>query len=176
MRYVSEWSTSDRKKLVVLSARVLQVFTKHCQRHFWQHESGGILLGKRRGKHIEVLVATEPMPSDRRSEYFFGREADGHSEVARLAWRSGNHTVDYVGEWHTHRQRVPTPSGLDRSEWDKLSAGRSDRNALVTVVVGTQQLHVELVKAAGHSLLEPLSTSIPFKRNLKSLTPSAGPE
>lgn len=168
MRYVSEWSTSDRKKLVVFSAPVLQVFAKHCQRHFWQHESGGILLGKRRGKHIEVLVATEPMPKDRRSQYFFGREADGHSEVAWLAWRSGNRTVDYVGEWHTHRQRVPTPSGLDRSEWDKLSAGRSDLNALVAVVVGTQQLHVELVKATGHHLLEPISASVPFKGAAKS--------
>ena len=174
MRYVSEWSTSDRKKLVVLSAPVLQVFAKHCQRHFWQHESGGILLGKRRGKHIEVIVATEPMPRDRRSQCFFSREADGHSEVARLAWWSGNQTVDYVGEWHTHRQRVPTPSGLDRSEWDKLSAARSDLNALVTVVVGTQQLHVELVKAAGYSLLKPLSTSVPFKGILKSSTHSVG--
>lgn len=159
MQYMSEWVTPDRKRLVVLSAPVLHVFAKYRQRYFWQTESGGILLGKRRGKHLEVVVATEPMPTDRGSQYFFEREAEGHAEAAQLAWRAGDEMVDYVGEWHTHPQRVPIPSGIDRSEWQRLSAGRSEVTALVTVVVGTRQLHLELLNASGHTLLEPLSPS-----------------
>ncbi|MBK7285293.1 MAG: hypothetical protein IPI83_14100 [Sphingomonadales bacterium] len=73
---------------------------KYRQRFFWQPESGGILLGRRRGKHLEVLLATEPTLDDKRSTFSFGREAVGHAEVAQQTWLRGERQVDYLGEWH----------------------------------------------------------------------------
>ena len=105
---------------MVLAPDVLAVFLKYRQRFFWQPESGGILLGRRRGKHLEVLLATEPTLDDKRSTYSFQRGAAGHAEVAQQAWLKGNRQIDYLGEWHTHPQEIPIPSGIDRAEWCKL--------------------------------------------------------
>lgn len=152
MQYVGEWATADRRRLVVLSNDVTQVLARHRQRFPWQTEAGGILLGRRRGNHIEVIEATEPTPADRRSTYLWERETFGHAQAAMRSWRFASGTVDYVGEWHTHPQRVPTPSILDRREWHKLAVARS-KTWLVAIVVGTRGLHLELVNAAGQSTL-----------------------
>lgn len=155
--FVDEWATPDRKRLVVFSPSAVKVFMKHRQRFPWQTEAGGILLGKRRGRHLEVLSATAPMPTDRRQPFFFEREALGHAEVARQAWLSGGGLVDYIGEWHTHPQRIPVPSRVDRTEWRKLSVGRSEQSPLVVVVVGTTYLQVELLRGESQLAMEPAS-------------------
>lgn len=144
MRFLGEWSSADRKRFVIFEPQVLAVFWKYRQRYFCQPEGGGILLGRRRGRHLEVLAATEPSPHDKRFTYFFAREAVGHAEAAVQAWIRGGNQVDYLGEWHTHPQAIPTPSSIDRAEWRKLLQQRSDMTTLLTVVVGTKELHVEL--------------------------------
>lgn len=141
---------------MVLVPDVLAVFWKYRQRFFWQPESGGILLGRRRGKHLEVLLATEPSSHDKRSTYSFLREAFGHAEVAQQAWLRGERQIDYLGEWHTHPQTVPIPSGIDRAEWCKLVLQRPDKTTLLTVLVGTKELRVELVDHVRHEVLEPI--------------------
>ena len=65
-------------------------------------------------------------------------------------------TVDYVGEWHTHPQRSPIPASLDRREWHALALDRPTV-LLIVIVVGTSELHIELVSAAGQVELIPLS-------------------
>jgi integrative and conjugative element protein (TIGR02256 family) len=157
MQYVADWATPDRKRLVVLSSEALNVFWQHRQRLFWQTEAGGVLLGKRRGKHIEVILASEPMPRDRREQFMFLREAEGHLDLAKAAWRAGGGAVDYVGEWHTHPQRLPVPSGIDRSEWRKLALGRAPESPLVAVVVGTVALHLELLNGLAQTELMALA-------------------
>ena len=69
MQFVSEWATADRRRLVVLNEAVTQVSVRHRQRFPWQTEAGGILLGRRRGNHFEVVEATEPTHRDRKLTY-----------------------------------------------------------------------------------------------------------
>lgn len=154
MQFIGEWSSANRKRFVVFEPQVLEVFWKYRQRFFWQPESGGILLGRRRGRHLEVLAATEPSPQDKRFTYFFAREVEGHAEAAEQAWIRGGHQVDYLGEWHTHPQTIPIPSTIDRAEWCKLVQQRPDMTTLLTVVVGTKELRVELRGRVGYEVLE----------------------
>ncbi|WP_080704850.1 Mov34/MPN/PAD-1 family protein [Bordetella bronchiseptica] len=156
MPFVSEWSTTDQRNLVVFAPDVLRVFKNYRQRLFWQPEGGGILLGRRRGKHLEVVLATEPSPKDRRATFSFVREANGHAEFAELAWHQGDKKIDYLGEWHTHPENVPNPSGVDRREWGKLVAQRPNSTLLV-VVVGINSLHVEIIDRGQEKLLAPLA-------------------
>ena len=83
----------------------------------------------------------------------------GHAEVAQQTWLRGERQVDYLGEWHTHPQTVPIPSGIDRAEWCKLVLQRPEKSTLLTVVVGTKELRVELVDHVRHEVLE----SIPLR-------------
>lgn len=159
MRFIGEWSTADRKRFVVFDPQVLSVFWTYRQRFFWQPESGGILLGRRRGRHLEVLAATEPGPHDKRFTHFFAREVEGHAAAAEQAWIRGGHQVDYLGEWHTHPQTIPIPSRIDRTEWRKLAQQRPDMATLLTVVVGTKELRVELGGRVGYEVLESIPST-----------------
>lgn len=155
MPFVSEWSTADQRNLVVFAPEVLRVFKKYRQLFFWQPEGGGILLGRRRGKHLEVVLATEPSHKDRRSAFSFVREADGHAELAERVWLHGEKQIDYIGEWHTHPQTVPTPSSIDRHEWSKLILQRPNSTSILVVVVGTKAIHAELINGIQPKVLSP---------------------
>jgi integrative and conjugative element protein (TIGR02256 family) len=78
-------------------------------------ETGGVIAG--RGSlemgEIHVTHASQPGPQARRTRLFFERDnvfcQQYLDEVARLTGGS----VDYVGEWHKHQERVPHPSWRD---------------------------------------------------------------
>lgn len=144
---------------MVFAPGVLRVFKNHRQRLFWQPEGGGILLGRRRGKHLEVMLATEPSHKDRRSTFSFVREADGHAEFAKQAWLRGEKQIDYIGEWHTHPQKMPTPSIIDRHEWNKLILQRPNSMPILVVVVGTRAIHAELIDGVQDKVLSPIGLS-----------------
>lgn len=68
----------------------------------------------------------------------------------------GERNIDYLGEWHTHSQRIPVPSSIDRAEWHKLATEHMRTSTLLTVVVGTKALHVELIESSYPEVLAPV--------------------
>ncbi|WP_304351341.1 Mov34/MPN/PAD-1 family protein [Comamonas testosteroni] len=152
MRYLSEWCTPERRRLVLVGEQVRETFAKYRQTFSHSAEAGGVLLGKRRGEHLEITLATEPTIFDRRTRFRFERAAQGHAEAAQLAWLESKGTVDYVGEWHTHPQRQPAPSRIDRFEWSKLTLARPNVD-LVVVIVGTESLYLEIISTQGQTCL-----------------------
>lgn len=153
MYYIDSWATADRKVLVYFAPGVIQTFSRHCQRYPRQPESGGILLGRRRSKHFEVVYATTPYQSDEQSPTSFLREPDGHQVVATDLWTASGGEVGYVGEWHTHPEAKPTPSSIDRREWRLLTHRRVRAAPMVTAIVGTASLYVALV---AHRQISPM--------------------
>lgn len=148
MRFVSTWSDPHNGALVYFAPPVLEVYERYIQSEAGT-EAGGILLGHVRGRHLEVLEATEPTTQDRRLKYFFERMIHGHKSVAERRWRESNGLIRYIGEWHTHPQNVPSPSNVDINEWRTLALCRTDRRPLLAVIVGRQDLHVELMNSTG---------------------------
>lgn len=98
-------------------------------------EAGGILLGYRRGIHLQVTGLTTPQPGDARSRFSFKRRDERHQAIALERWRESGCTMDYLGEWHTHPEHAPTPSTIDSAEWEKIL---HQTNALmIFAIVGT---------------------------------------
>ncbi|WP_282059489.1 Mov34/MPN/PAD-1 family protein [Roseobacter litoralis] len=69
--------------------------------------------------------------------------------------KSGLH---YFGDWHTHPQSVPTPSGTDLSSMaDLFSRSKHELIAFLMVIVGTEGfpdgLHVSVHEANAWSKL-----------------------
>ena len=152
MQFLGSWATSDRLTLLHFSDSVLEVFERHIQSDLG-FEAGGILLGTIHGSNILVTEATIPTTWDKRFRFFFERLAFGHRTVALLRWRGSSGTIRYVGEWHTHPEDHPNPSGMDRDEWNKLSKQRKDKRPLLAVIVGRRALHVDLVTNSGDGLI-----------------------
>lgn len=152
MQFLSSWATQDRLTLLHFSDPVLEVFERHIQTDL-DFEAGGILLGTIHGLNIMVTDATIPTTWDKRFRFFFERLSFGHRTVALLRWRGSKGTIRYIGEWHTHPEDNPNPSGIDCEEWNKLSKQRKDSRPLFAVIVGRKTLHVELVASSGDRLI-----------------------
>lgn len=153
---MSSWATEDNRSLLNFSSSTLDVFCQHAQISDSDCEAGGLLLGSIHGAHMLIKEATVPTKWDKRFRYLFERMSIGHETIALSQWLSSKGVVRYLGEWHTHPEDYPCPSGLDRSEWNRLSAKRRDQRLMLAVIVGRKGLYVELVSSSGRgSVLTP---------------------
>lgn len=109
---------------VLVEAEPLALMDRHWQDSTSKPESGGILLGYRRGAHLHVTMATAPQAGDRGWRYLFKRSARHHQEIALHQWNESGRKIDYLGEWHTHPELHPSPSATDLSEWRKICSQR----------------------------------------------------
>lgn len=105
---------------VLFENRVLTKVATFRQFNTGSTEAGGILMGFRRDHHLHVDDLTEPFSTDKRTRTSFRREHTGHAEAAQRRWASTGRTCDYLGEWHTHPEDHPMPSGKDLREWRVL--------------------------------------------------------
>ena len=149
MQFLSSWATSDKSRLLHFSTGTLETFRQHVQRSDADREAGGLLLGSVHGAHLLIEQATVPTAWDKRFRYLFERMPFGHEAIALSRWTASQGTVRYLGEWHTHPEDHPHPSGLDRSEWNRLSARRRDKRPMLAVIAGRKSLYVELVPSSG---------------------------
>ncbi|MDO6603173.1 hypothetical protein [Arenibacter palladensis] len=71
-----------------------------------------------------------------------------------------------MGEWHTHPEDVPKPSGLDKkSIVDQIRKSRLNSDKIFALIMGRKGLHLSLVKKEGvvyekQLRFEELSSSI----------------
>ena len=149
MQFLSSWATGDRSRLLHFSLGTLETFSQHVQGSDADCEAGGLLLGSVHGSHMLIEQATVPTAWDKRFRYLFERMPFGHEAIALSRWTASQGTIRYLGEWHTHPEDHPQPSGLDRSEWNRLSAQRRDKRLMLAVIVGRKSLYVELVPSLG---------------------------
>lgn len=119
---------------VLFEPRISTVVNTHRQVTEAAPESGGILLGFRRPPHLHISDLTEPLPTDECTRTWFRRNHHGHAQAALRHWERTCCTGDYLGEWHTHPEDWPEPSGKDLREWRILL--RAQGRPLVFLIVG----------------------------------------
>src|SRR5690242_771672 len=95
---------------VLIEGDVLNELDRYRQRRSHDTESGGLLLGYRRGLHLHVTSITSPQSSDRATRVSFRRACEGHARIAVNQWLSSGRQKDYLGEWHTHPEVRASPS------------------------------------------------------------------
>lgn len=156
MHFMSSWAADDNRTLLHFSKSTLETFYQHVQASDSDYEAGGLLLGSVHGAHMLIEQATVPTAWDKRFRYLFERMPFGHEAIARERWIASQGIIRYLGEWHSHPEDHPAPSGLDRSEWKILASKRLDRRSMVAVIVGRESLYVELVPSSGRgAVLSP---------------------
>jgi len=84
-------------------------------------EAGGVLVGRHILGTVDVVIdlVTTPMQGDRRTRTSFHRARARHQAVLDREWKISRGTRVYLGEWHTHPERVPQPSSTDLDDWQR---------------------------------------------------------
>jgi integrative and conjugative element protein (TIGR02256 family) len=97
---------------VGIGPQALATFDAHRQRRFYQREAGGQLFARVRDDEWAIVAATGPRSRDRRARFSFRPHRASEQEEIFQHHALG---LDYVGDWHTHPEDVPTPSPDDLS-------------------------------------------------------------
>lgn len=127
---------------IKLTAEVLARLQAYAQHAPDAPEAGGVLLGRYLLESNDVVVddLTEPMPGDQRGRFFFHRAQVAHQQAIEKAWRASGGTRTYLGEWHTHPEPYPTPSGTDRRDWRRKLRHDQYFARLLFLLVGTSKI------------------------------------
>src|SRR5690606_8785733 len=80
----------------------------------------------------------------RSTMFAFHRAATGHRAVALQRWRKSGRVMDWVGEWHSHPERFPSPSSIDLRNWQQFTKSRGDQMAFL--IVGYEELWLGLCR------------------------------
>lgn len=144
-------------QLLVFTDPVLQHFEKHQQRKWWHREAGGQLFVRFELPRIIVEEATGPRRSDWRTRYSYRP-----NRVAEQREITDRHVrgLHFIGDWHTHPEDVPSPSGDDADSMkESVAKSRHALNGFVLTIVGREGfprgLFVSLFSNAAGLTLRP---------------------
>ncbi|EGU40157.1 putative metal-dependent protease of the PAD1/JAB1 superfamily [Vibrio ichthyoenteri ATCC 700023] len=137
--------------LVVIMKSAIELLQSHRQFDFESKEAGGVLIGERRGSHLVICDISEPGEGDTRHRFSINRKGPHHQAKVDVAFSLSNGTQQYIGEWHTHPEDIPSPSFTDKFSWLRYI---SSQKPMVVLIVGREQ--VWLAKKIGNRLF-PMS-------------------
>jgi integrative and conjugative element protein (TIGR02256 family) len=122
------------RETIVLDAAVLVQVCKHKQLSSSSAEAGGQLFGSVTDNRVVVCIATGPYCRDERARYHYRSHPPSAQRAIRRQAESG---LIYLGEWHTHAEDVPRPSGADESALRTLRVRSEIRvRSLLLLIVG----------------------------------------
>ena len=141
---------TPRQRLIIVEYALKQMH-EFAQHRFGDREAGGVLMGRHLLDSYDVVVdeVTTPQNTDRRSRCNFYR-SHKHELIARQRWLQEHNTSAFLGLWHTHPERDPTPSGVDRSDWQQaVSNDTYEGDRLFFPIVGTHCIRVWTLSRRG---------------------------
>jgi integrative and conjugative element protein (TIGR02256 family) len=138
------FTKSDGGKLE-LSFPALSRMLKFRQDRCWKREAGGVLMGRYIRESLDVVIddVTVPMRGDCRGRFNFFRDGARHQRAINRAWQESEGTTHYLGEWHTHPEKIPTPSPTDQTNWSQhLQRDIFSGDTLLFIIVGIEFIRV----------------------------------
>jgi len=156
------WFDHPRGGKLVVRSGVVAHFDRYRQRRCFSKEAGGQLFATlTQPDLIDINDISGPRPTDKRS--FYEYVPDRAAEKVEIAERY-NMGLHFVGDWHTHAQDVPRPSGTDSNSMQQMV--RLSSHALpgfLLVIVGRDPfpdgLYVSLHTKSGWTRLKPTTPS-----------------
>jgi integrative and conjugative element protein (TIGR02256 family) len=124
---------SRSRRYVLIHHEVFKFLEREALTCRGRRERGGILIGRYRGPHIEVVSWTEPGATDVSSMTSFVKRDPRHQAAATAAWKNSSSTKTYIGEWHTHPFGRVVPSHIDRQTWKAIAKRNNSRSIFVLV-------------------------------------------
>ncbi len=157
LRKSLQFEVGESKQVLTVSPRVLKHFGKYRQRESGSVEAGGQLFARLSSKEVVIEEATGPRGSDLRSRTLY--VPDRAAEQAEIDfWHTRR--LHYVGDWHTHPELHPEPSGSDReSIRESFIRSKHSLRGFLMVIVGTAEfprgLYVSLNDSDNELVLNP---------------------
>ena len=133
---------------IVLSQTAIDMMSRYRQTSFQHKEAGGQLFAQFIGTDTVIVEATPPSSLDRRARSRFWPNRYLQQKEINSRHKKGFH---FVGDWHSHPESVPNPSGEDiQSMMNCFNASLHELQSFILIVIGLEPsangLFVALVK------------------------------
>lgn len=101
-------------------------------------ERFGVLIGSKSLDEDRYWIehVTQPMPRDVSTRTSFIMQDPGHQKTLDKYFKKSGGQNIYMGTWHTHPQKTPTPSSIDRSDW-RICIKRNVDRQIFFLIIGT---------------------------------------
>jgi len=155
----------DSGESVVITDVVLQHFLRYQQLRSNQTEAGGQLFGRIHDQTIMIEEATGPRRSDKRTRYSYIPDRRAEQREIDDRFSDGLH---FLGDWHTHPEPIPNPSGIDLNNMREcVKKSRRAVSGFLLIIVGSDSLPRAL-HASLHDGKEALSLTISDERSTEN--------
>jgi integrative and conjugative element protein (TIGR02256 family) len=135
---------------LTLSAEALKILDSYIQRKLNDPESGGIILGKITAEDIQVQRLSVPTEIDKCSRAHFERHRLSAQIVINYEHANSYGQVTYLGEWHTHPEDHPTPSGTDmKMIKQQFAQNKIHTEFLLLLIQGRKSLFAGIIDKEG---------------------------
>lgn len=119
---------------VLVDAHAMAHMGRHRQLTAWATEAGGQLFGTINESLVSIKIATGPYRGDERSRYRYRSNPKAAQQAIDDQAKQG---LLYLGEWHTHAEDRPGPSGMDDEAMGLLiKRSHLNSNALFMMIIG----------------------------------------
>jgi len=130
---------------VIITETVINIIESYRQINRKDNESGGILFGQISDNNIYILKASTPNKYDRASRYSFECNKDAAQILIDFEFINSSNKTIYIGEWHTHPENNPSPSGIDKGMIkNQYFKNRLNEPLLILLIQGLKGLYVTL--------------------------------
>lgn len=132
----SLWFQLPDSSEIEFPPQLLAHFQKHQQRRKSDKEAGGQLFWEFAPEgHMRVAAVTGPRKSDSRSRTSYKADAQKEQMEIDAYYEEGCY---FLGDWHTHPERIASPSSQDRTAIREIYTSSTDSGSgFILVIVGT---------------------------------------
>ena len=142
--YVEVNDIKEPERKIKISPLVISIFEKYIQKGCGSLEAGGIIIGKENLSNNDLVFVsvTEPLKRDIRRKYRFHRKDKGHVTLFNRIYDESRQIHRYIGEWHTHPEKIPNYSGMDLKNWERIAKDLKNVEYFYHVIIGNKAYKV----------------------------------
>lgn len=129
-------------KVVDILTPIFDEIEKWIQDDSSKPESGGYIVGYQHKKtgNISLEKISSPYQMDFKNRVRFDIKDPRHKIFLKKAQRYKSY---YMGVWHTHPQRIPTPSSIDWDDWyETLQSDKTGSRYVFFIIAGIDEIKV----------------------------------
>lgn len=109
--------------------------------HSIESEIGGILLGSIYEDYILVSNISFPNKFDKAGQHSFFRHKKPAQKIVNQEWNRSGGQVIYLGEWHTHFEKGPRPSQVDKRMINAmLKTSKMEIDFILLLIIGYEKV------------------------------------
>lgn len=103
----------------------------------YNYENGGILLGRLKENSNTYIVTdvSTTNSKDKKGKNYFIRNKKVAQIILNKYWKESEGKTNYLGEWHTHNEKYPNPSFIDKKLIRQMKNNKNDEYVYVFMII-----------------------------------------